>query len=136
MNQFESSIKVIPYDQERVYSKLSDLTNLESMKDKIPADKLQDLSFDSDTLSFTVNPVGMVTLRIVEREPHKCIKFETEKSPMPFHLWIQLVPLTDSECKMKLTIKAEVNPFIKGIIQKPLQEGLEKMADLLATIAY
>ena len=32
MANFESSVKVIPYSQERVYAKLSDLSNLESVK--------------------------------------------------------------------------------------------------------
>ena len=34
---------------------------------------------------------------------------------------------------MKLTIKAELNMFIKGMVKKPLQEGIEKIADALAT---
>lgn len=51
MSQFESSVKQIPFSQERVYAKLSDLSNLESMKDRIPQDKVKDISFDSDTLT-------------------------------------------------------------------------------------
>ena len=136
MTQFESSVKVIPHSQADVYAKLSDLNNLESVKDKIPQDKVQDLSFDTDTLSFSMAPVGKLTLRIIEREPEKSIKFEAENSPLPFNLWVQIVPTTDTECKIKLTIKAEINPFIKGMIQKPLQDGLEKMADMLANIQY
>ena len=57
MSNFESSVKVIPYSQERVYNKLSDLSNLEAVKDRLPKDKVQDLSFDSDTLSFSVYPI-------------------------------------------------------------------------------
>ena len=57
MSNFESSVKVIPYSQERVYNKLSDLSNLEAVKDRLPKDKVQDLSFDSDTLSFSVSPI-------------------------------------------------------------------------------
>ena len=136
MTQLESSIKVVSYAQARVYSKLSDLSNLEGVKDRLPADKIQDLSFDSDSLSFSISPVGKVTLRICEREPEKCIKFETISSPLPFNLWIQIVPATEEECKIKLTIKAEINPFIKGMIQKPLKEGLEKMAEMLSNIPY
>ena len=68
MANFESSVKVIPYSQERVYAKLSDLSNLESVKGRLPEDKIQDLSFDSDTLSFSVSPIGQLTLQIVERE--------------------------------------------------------------------
>lgn len=136
MSQFESSVKQIPFSQERVYAKLSDLSNLESMKDRIPQDKVKDISFDSDTLTFSVDPVGKITLQVIEREPFKCIKFETTQSPLPFNLWIQLVPDSEQGCKMKLTIRVDINPFMKAMVQKPLQEGIEKMADMLALIQY
>jgi len=136
MSQFESSVKQIPFSQERVYAKLSDLSNLESMKDRIPQDKVKDISFDSDTLTFSVDPVGKITLQVIEREPFKCIKFETTQSPLPFNLWIQLVPESEQGCKMKLTIRVDINPFMKAMVQKPLQEGIEKMADMLAMIQY
>lgn len=136
MSQFESSVKQIPFSQERVYTKLSDLSNLESVKDRIPQDKVKDISFDSDTLTFSVEPVGKITLQVIEREPFKCIKFETTQSPLPFNLWIQLVPDSEQGCKMKLTIRVDINPFMKAMVQKPLQEGIEKMADMLAMIQY
>ena len=136
MANFESSVKVIPYSQERVYAKLSDLSNLESVKDRLPEDKIQDLSFDSDTLSFSVSPIGQLTLQIVEREPCKCIKLATTNSPLPFNMWIQIVSSADEECKLKITIGLDINPFMKAMVQKPLQEGLEKMVDMLAVIEY
>lgn len=136
MTQFESGIKQIPYSQEKVYNKLSDLNNLETIKDKIPTDQIQNLTFDSDTLSFSISPVGQLSLQIVEREPHKCIKFSTTNSPIPFDLWIQVLPMSENEAKMKLTIRAELNVFIKSMVSKPLQNGIEKLADTLAAIPY
>lgn len=126
MTKFESSVKVIPYSQERVYDKLADLSNLESIKDRLPQDKVKDMSFDTDTLSFNVDPVGQLTLKIIEREPCKCIKFETINSPLPFNMWIQIVSSADEECKLKITIGLDINPFMKAMVQKPLQEGLEE----------
>ena len=136
MSTFESSIRQIPYKQEAVFNMLSDLSNIERLKDKLPEDKLEQMTFDSDSISMSVNPVGQIKLRIVEREAPKCIKFETAESPVPFNLWIQVVPNGDNASKMKLTIKAELNPFIKGMVKKPLMEGLEKIADLLQVIKY
>lgn len=136
MNKFESSVKTIPYSQERVYAKLSDLKNLEAVKDRLPQDKIQGLDFDSDTLSFNVSPIGSLTLQIVEREPCKCIKFATTQSPLPFNLWIQLVETAPEECKIKITVGMEINPFMKAMVQKPLKEGLEKMVEMLAVIQY
>lgn len=136
MTKFESSVKVVPYSQERVYTKLSDLSNLEALKDRLPEDKVKDISFDTDTLSFSVPPVGQLTLKVVEREPSKCIKFETTNSPLPFNMWIQIAATSEEECKLKVTIGMELNPFMKTMVQKPLQEGLEKMVDILAIIQY
>ena len=136
MSKFESSIKQIPDSQESVYRSLSDLSNLEKVRDRVPQDKVKDFSFDQDTVNMSVSPVGDISMRIVEREEPKCIKFETTKSPLPFNFWIQLLPVTATTCKMRLTIKADINPFIKGMVSKPLQEGLEKIADALAMIRY
>ncbi|KAA6329857.1 hypothetical protein EZS27_021377 [termite gut metagenome] len=136
MTLFESSVKSIPHNQERVYVKLSDLKNLESIKDKIPQDKINNFSVDADTLSLQIVPVGNLTLRIIEREPSKCIKLETVQSPVFFNLWIQIASVSEESCKIKLTLHADVNMFMKGFIQKPLQEGLEKIAEMMATIPY
>lgn len=126
MATFESSVRQIPHSQQAVYNMLSDLSNIDRVKDRIPADKLNDLTFDADSMSIST-PMGAVKLKIVDREEPKCIKFETEQSPLPFNFWIQILPVTDTTCKMKLTIKAELNPFIKGMVSKPLQEGIEKL---------
>ena len=106
MAKFESSVKQIPYPQQAVYNMLSDLTNIERVKDRVPEDKLKDLSFDKDSISISVPPVGAVSMRIIEREEPKTIKFESANSPMPFNFWIQLLPVSETESKMRLTIKA------------------------------
>ena len=136
MSKFESSIRQIDYPQQIVFQGLSNLDNLSKVQDRIPEDKAKDLSFDNDSVSINVPPVGKVTLRIVEREELKTIKFETVESPLPFNFWIQLLPVTETSCKMKLTIKAELNPFIKAMVSSHLQDGIEKIADVLQTIKY
>ena len=141
MAQYESNVKHVPYSQERVYDKLSDLNNLaairermDEMREKI-GDKIQDMTFDRDSLTLTVQGMN-VTLRIIEREPCKCIKFEGDKSPIPLNLWIQILKEKENEAKMKVTIRAEVNMFMKAMVAKPLQEGVEKLADMLSMIPY
>ena len=135
-SKFESSVREIKSPQQKVYDALSNLQNLEKIRDRLPEDKIQDFTFDNDSVSVNVPPVGSISLQIIEREEPKTIKFESVNSPIAFNLWIQLLPLTEETCKMKLTIKAELNPFIKGMVAKPLQEGLEKMADVIQMIQY
>ena len=135
-SKFESSIKLIPYPQQAVYDNISDLRNLEKVKDRVPEDKVSDFTFDEDTVGINVAPVGELKLRICEREEPKCVKFETVQSPVPFNVWIQVLPVDEQNSKMKVTVKAELNPFIKSMVEKPLQEAVEKIADALALVKY
>ena len=134
MSKFESSIKQIPYSQKAVYDKISNLENLEKVRDRIPADKVQDFSFDKDSVSVNVSPVGEIKLRIINREEPKCVKFETAQSPLPFNLWIQVLPVTETTSKMKVTVDADIPFMLKGMVSGPLKDGIEKIADALAMI--
>ena len=136
MSKFESSIKQIPYPQQSVYNMLSDLTNIERVKNKVPEDKLKDMTFDKDSIAISVAPVGQVSMRIIEREEPKTSKFASDNSPMSFNFWIQILPVSETESKLKLTIDADIPFFAKGMVSSPLQEGIEKIADALAMIPY
>jgi hypothetical protein len=135
-SKFESSVKFVPYSQQAVYDNISDLRNLEKVRDRVPEDKISDFTFDEDTVSLNVPPVGEIKLRVVDREEPKCVKFEAVQSPVPFNVWVQVLPVDEQNAKMKVTVGAELNPFIKSMVEKPLQDGVEKIADALAQVKY
>ncbi len=158
MTKYESTVKQIHFSQSSIFMKLADMRNLESLKErvsdpsfieqlrasgKVPEDKLaqmqdliQKLEFTADTISISDSPIGNVSLCIVERDEPKCIKFEVQGAPIAANLWIQILPTATYESKMKCTIGAELNFFMKQMAKKPLQEGVEKLADMLAMIPY
>lgn len=136
MSKYESGVKQIPHTQAAVYTTLSDLSNIDKVKDRIPADQIKDLTFDRDTVSVSVPPVGKVTLRIVERDEPKCVKFEAENSPVPLTMWVQLLPTDETACKMRVTVKADIPVFLKPMVGGKLQEGVDRIAEVLAMIPY
>ena len=139
MTSFESKTVRIAHSAEKVFALLSDLSNLERFQGALNApgnDKLKITGYDRDSLSIEVSPVGTLTFRIVNREPYKTIKFEAENSPLPLNLWIQFVSTGENETASRITIKADLNPFIKPMLSKPLQEGVDKMADMLVVLPY
>ena len=87
MTEFTSQIRTIPHNDERIFSMLSDLSNLERVKAQIPEDKIKRFSFSNDHCCIEIDPVGQVEFQIVDREPNKTIKFETVQSPVP--LWLR-----------------------------------------------
>lgn len=136
MADFISEVKTIPHNDDTIFTMLSDMSNLERVKDRIPQDKIKDFAFDTDTCSFTVDPVGSVMFQIVEREPNKTIKFSTTNSPVPLQMWIQLKQVAENDTKMKMTVRADLNPFIKPMVSKPLQEAIDKISEIIARLPY
>lgn len=154
MAKYESKIKQINAPVANVYAMLSNLENLRPMlenarnsevvrekireagQDPAQLDRLKDVTLTPDRISFPAPMVGEVALAVVEREENKCIKFQTEQSPVPFYVWIQMLPVTETTSKMKVTAEADLNPFVKAMVQKPLQQGVEQIAEGLSRIQY
>ncbi|TAJ10147.1 SRPBCC family protein [Marinilabiliaceae bacterium JC017] len=132
--KFESSIKAIPYPQERIFSFLADFDHF---GDLVPKDKISNWSSQGDSCRFTVDGIGEVGLRIVEKELHKTIKYTAEgKTPFNFFLWVQLKEVAESDSRLKLTIKADLNPMLKMVAAGPIKKFLEMLADGMAAHKY
>ena len=159
MTKYESDVKLIYAPQDAVYAKLSDLTHLSVIRDRIDdpmveqnimthaGDKvkpeqiaqlkqmLRNTEFTPDTVQLNGTPLGSITLRIIEREVPKCIKFTLEGAPIQANLWIQLLPHEQGSL-LKCTLGAELNFFIKQMIGSKAQKGVQGLADMLAMIPY
>ena len=161
MTKYESNIKQIAASLEQVYQKLSNLENLrpiienaqdnEALKQKLQdagqdpsqLDQLKNVELTSDRIAVPAGMIGTLALRIIEREENKTIKFETEQSPIQANMWIQVLPTSEvttadglSGTKMRLTLKADLNPMVKMMIGNKLQDGINKFADMLAMLPY
>jgi len=136
MADFTSETKTILHSDDKIFAMLSDMSNLERIKARIPQEQIKDFYFDTDSCSFTVDPLGSVEFRIIEREPYKTIKFSTTNSPIPVLMWIQLKQVAENDTKMKMTVRAELNPFIKSMVSKPLQEAIDKISEIIANLPY
>ena len=136
MTEFISDIKTIPYNENEVFEMLSDLTHMEQLKDRIPTHQVTEFAFDRDSFEFAVHPVGKVKFSIVERHPNNTLKLSADKSPINVSMWIHLNQIEEGKTAMKLAVQAELNPLLKPMLSKPLQEGINKIADMLAIVPY
>jgi len=138
MEKYESSQKQIIKGQEAAYERLCDLRNIEKflpkndmLKDQM---KIEDVEFGQDYISFKAQMAGQLTMRIIDRESPKMIKFGLEGSPVPVNLWIQLVGVSENDTRMKLTVKADIPLMLKPMIGNKLGEGVERLADVMKII--
>ena len=58
MNTYESHIAKVPADASAIYAVISDLSNLERVRDLIPQDKVQEFETDTDYVRLKVDGLG------------------------------------------------------------------------------
>lgn len=145
-SRYVSDIKIVNKNQEVIFNYLSNFENLSKYLDEgllskiseqVPQIQISDFESDADSCRFQVSGMGQAEIRIVEREPFKTIKINSTGSmPVSIVLWIQLLPVTEQETKLRLTLDADMNMMLKMFVGKKLEEGVNRLADLLAGLPY
>ncbi len=134
MTKYESQIKVVPYSKKRIFNFLSDFDNFGVI---VPKDKIKNWQSHGGHCTFELDMVGEVGLRIVENTPFDTIKYTSEgNTPVNFFLWVQIKEVEEADSRVKLTIKADMNPMIKMVVAGPIKKFLEILADAIASHNY
>lgn len=153
MSKKSSDVKVISAMQSAVWNRISDLSQLQMVKDNMTDEQkamikqklndetkgqltLSDVFFTEDLAQFKVNGMEMA-LHIVDREdPMKCVKYEAQGSPVPVTLWIQLLPQGPYETRCKVTLDVDVPFFLKPMVGNKLDKAADQIAEMLTKIPY
>ncbi len=144
--RYVSDIKVINNNQEIIYNYLSNFENLSKyvnegllskMTEQVPQIQISNFESDADSCRFQISGMGLAEIRIIEREPVKNIKIGSSGSmPVGITFWIQLLPVSAYETKLRLTLDADMSMMIKMLVNKKLEEGINRLADMLAMLPY
>lgn len=150
VQKYTSEVKTLNWSNSIVYNSLSDLSflnilfspeNMDKLKqqfgDKADKFKIEDFSANKDSCSFKISPVGTISLRIVERDEPRLIKLVSEQaSPIAFKFWIQILPLNETSCKIRLTLHTELNTMMKMMVGNKIEKGINQVADAFSQIPF
>ena len=135
--KYESKITSAQCSAAQIYNVLSNMQNLERVRDMIPQDKIQEMEIEPDRVRMKVDGLGQkISIAIVDRIENDTIKFGAEGIPMDANFWIQLKEVNPTDTRIKLTIKADIPFMFKMMLEKKLQQGLDQAADMLAQFPY
>lgn len=158
MTKYESQVHTINTPAAEAYARMADLRHFEKIKlalsnpaafealaAQLPADKIkpeqlaqareqiEKMQFTEDTLSAD-SKLGPITLAIVEREEPKLVKLETQNAPLKATLWVQLLPQGTTQTALKVTVGAELNFFIRKMVEKHLKQAPDGIAAFLSNV--
>ena len=136
-SKYESKITSAPCSAAQIYRVLSNLENLERVREFIPQDKVQEMEISADRVRMKVDGLAQkITIAIVDRIENDTVKFGAEGIPMDANFWIQLKEVNPTDTRIKLTVKADIPFMFKMMLDKKLKEGLDQAADMLAQFPY
>lgn len=104
---------------------------------KIPAllpEQAINVKADEDNLSFTVQGMGSIALRVSQRVTYSLVQLmPVGKTPFPFVLSIKIAGLGNN-CRVMYEIDAELNPLMAMMAKRPLQNLVDMMAEKTVTL--
>lgn len=137
MKTYESHIAKVAADASAIYSVVSDLRNLERVRDLIPQDKIQEFETDADFVRLKVDGLGQkIIFRIIDRLENDTVKFGVENLPMEGNFWIQIKQVGPHDSRIKLTLKAELPMMIAMMAGSKIQQGIDQAADMMAQMPF
>jgi len=125
LSVYESRTGKINCGSEPVFNFVADMRNFKRF---LPEDKIQNWEASAGECSFEVSPVGRSEIKIVRRDPFDTVKYAGHgMNNTEFYIWVQLKEIARGDTRVKLTIKAGLNPGLKMIASKPINDFLEKL---------
>lgn len=135
--KYESKITSSAQSAHDIFRVMSDLRNIDKVKDLIPQDKVKEIIAEEDSVRFKVDGLGpMIGIRILDKEEGNVIKYGLENIPMEGYFWVQMKEVAPGDTRLKLTIKADMPFMLRKMVEGKLQQGLDQAADMLAQMPF
>jgi len=123
ISTFKSRTGKVNCTSEELYHFLSDIRNFERF---IPKDKISDISLNKDSCSFSVSMMGMVNIRISDRKEYSEVVFSGNAMLVnDFSLAVKFSDAKPGRSEVKLSVLADLNPFLKMLAADPISKFLE-----------
>ncbi len=128
MTEFVSDRVDINAPSGKVFDFLSDFTNFEHLM----PEQIKNCKADEETCSFTIEGMADLSMRIASKTPNKNIHIVAEgKNPLDYTLDCFLFDKEQDESKVEIVFNADLNPFIKAVASRPLQNFVDMLANKL-----
>ena len=117
---------------EYVFNYLSNLNNLQPLM----PEQVSNWSSTEEECSFSIKGMASIGLKVVTKTPHSKINLESAgKSPFAFTLTVNIESIDDQKCIGQLVFEAELNMFMKMMVEKPMQNFFNYLAHKFKTIS-
>jgi carbon monoxide dehydrogenase subunit G len=121
--------------QKNISEIFSFLSNMNNFKGLVQDQHIKNWQSTEQYCTFDVEGAGNVGFIISEKVPNERISYKNYGNvPFDYLLTVYMNPKGENETEIKLQFEADVNPVIKMMIKKPLENLLNTIIEKLDTI--
>ncbi len=126
--RIESKKVQVPATPKSVFQFVTDLNNFVKL---LPAERISEWESNENYCSFKVQGTATIDLSVKEKtSPGSMLLESGSRSPFPFTLNVSLSANGDGT-EAGLIMEADINPFIKMMVEKPLSNLFNYIAEKL-----
>lgn len=131
LTKIESEKVEIDNAAENIFNYLSDFNNFE----KLMPSQVTNWTSTADECSFTINGMATIGMKIIEKAPLSKISIISNgKVPFEFKLFVLITEKDASSSVGQLTFESDMNPMIKMMVEKPLGNFFNMLAQKMKDI--
>jgi carbon monoxide dehydrogenase subunit G len=129
--RIKTNTQTINASQEVIFNFLMDMNNFKTL---FPQDKISEWQANNKECSMKVKNMGILGLKRVNSTPNSSINIDSHgKVPFTFTLNLFLKESESKLCEFHLEFDGKVNPFMKVMVEKPLNDFFESLTKKVAS---
>lgn len=131
MTSIQSKSVRINRTAEELYHFLQDMHNFEQL---LPQNHISDWTCDGQSCSFKVQGAATIGLALDGGTPNTLVKMKsTDRAPFPFTLDVHLEQ-KDGATEAYQLFQGDINPFLRMMVEKPLKNLFDHIADRMVAL--
>lgn len=131
MTRIESDSAQVAKSAGDIYAFLSNFNNFE----KLMPEQVTNWKSTEEECSFTIAGMASLGMKVIEKRAPEFIKVTRNGSaPFDFTLDVNIKPVSETACEVKLAFDADLNPMLKMMATKPLQNFLNLLVQRLPSV--
>lgn len=139
MTTYKSGEAEIAVPIEKIYERVSNPLKIKEMTMTASGDmaqKLKDVTFGEDSITFSVPPVGQIVLQITDKTEPTKVEYQAVQSPVPFSIVMDMKKLDDSRTLAEAIINIDIPVFLKPMLDGKMKEMAQQFRSLIAQMSF
>lgn len=137
MSVYSGKPVTIARNIDKIYAKVSDLSQYRDMVEQLPAEqreKLQGIEFRGEAIKMDAPGVGELVFKITERTAPTHVGLNAEGCPIPLKLSLDMADVDGASTRLTPRVEIQIPAMLRPFIGNKIQEAADKFGEVFTSL--